>query len=70
MDQAFIDAIDSMGLVQLKNAYLAEDDSDKLDAIFSRVTQLIAETDSDYDPESGEPEPDFASAAKEFLERE
>ena len=70
MDQAFIDAIDSMGLVQLKNAYLAEDDSDKLDAIFSRVTQLIAETDSDYDPESGEREPDFASAAKEFLERE
>jgi hypothetical protein len=76
MDQAFIDHIDTLPLTQLKAEYRSERgkgddaDSDKLDAIFSRVACLIAETDSDYDPESGNPEPDFNSAAKDFLGRD
>ena len=82
MDQAFIDNIAGMKLAQLKDAYLAaivEDDelgvpvmrpdAEKRAAIFARVAELIAD-DSDYDPEGGESEPDFDSAAKDFLERE
>ena len=79
MDENFMKEIEVMGYAALKAAYhsaVIEDDelgepvlrpdAEKRAIIFARVAQIIAE-DSEYDPEN---EPDFNSAAKEFLERE
>jgi hypothetical protein len=83
VEEKFIGELFSMNLQQLKDAYYSvsiEDDymgisihrpdTHKQKLIFDQIVQLIADTDDDYDPESGEPEPDWKSAAQDFLDRE
>ena len=59
--------IETLSFAELHAAYAKANDPKTERAIVNRVAQLIAELDSDYDPESGEPEPDFIGAAKDYL---
>ena len=65
-----IDRIDAMGFAELHEAYSKADDYKIARGIIRRTAQLIAELDSDYNPESGELEPDHIGAAKDFLNGE
>ena len=59
-----------LNLDELKDLYRRTEDATVEKSIVKRAAQLIAENDSDYDPESGELEPDYLAAAKDFLDRE
>ena len=77
----FRHALDYMSLSELKTLYhsvivrddecgveVIRPDEERQTMILERTAQLIAE--ADYDPALGEPEPDYLSAARDFLTRD